>query len=113
MDLMNRSRLPLFAVAAALLVAATAHAAPRRVAVTIDNLRYSPPEVTVDVGDTVVWTNNDDREHTVTADDAAFSSGRLKPGRSFAWTANAPGKHAYGSDPFPRARGVVVVRERK
>ncbi|HEX8914255.1 MAG TPA: cupredoxin domain-containing protein [Humisphaera sp.] len=108
---MNRLRLTILAPIALLLVAAAP--APRRVAVTIDNLKYAPQEVTVDVGDTVVWTNNDDREHTVTADDGAFSSGRVKPGQSFTWRANAPGRHQYGSDPFPRARGVVVVRGAK
>jgi plastocyanin len=108
---MNRTRLTLLAPLTLLLVAAAP--APKRVAVTIDNLKYAPQEVTVDVGDTVVWTNNDDREHTVTADDGAFSSGKLKPGKSFTWTAKLPGKHAYGSDPFPRARGVVIVREKK
>ena len=110
---MNRPRLTILAPLALLLAAAAAHAAPKRVTVTIDNLRYAPQEVTVDVGDTVVWTNNDDREHTVTADDGAFSSGRLKPGGTFTWTASAPGRHQYGSDPFPRARGVVLVREKK
>src|SRR5690349_18557613 len=101
---MSRLRLSILTPLALLLVAAAP--AGKRVAVTIDNLRYAPQEVTVDVGDTVVWTNNDDREHTVTADDGTFSSGRLKPRTSFTWTAKAPGKHPYGSDPFPRARGV-------
>lgn len=92
-----------------MLLATPVLSAPKRVAISIDNLRFSPATVEVAVGDTIVWTNNDDREHTVTADTGAFNSGRIKPGRTYTWTADKPGKHAYGSDPFPRARGTVIV----
>jgi plastocyanin len=92
------------------LLATPVLSAPKRVAVSIDNLRFSPAAIEVEVGDTIVWTNNDDREHTVTADTGAFNSGRIKPGRTYTWTVDKPGKHAYGSDPFPRARGTVTVK---
>ena len=82
----------------------------KKVTVTIDNLKYRPATVEVAVGDTVTWTNNDDREHTVTADDGSFDSGKLRTGKSFSKTFDKPGKYPYGSDPSPRTKGVVVVK---
>ncbi|QOV90706.1 cupredoxin domain-containing protein [Humisphaera borealis] len=91
------------------LVGSATFALADRVNVSISGLKYSPGTVEVKVGDTVTWTNNDDREHTVTADDGSFESGTLKKGRTFSKTFSKPGSYAYGSDPSPRTRGVVVV----
>lgn len=84
----------------------------RKVSVSITGLKYRPATVEVGVGDTVTWTNNDDREHTVTADDGGFDSGKLRPGKSFSRKFDKPGRYAYGSDPSPRTKGVVVVKGR-
>jgi plastocyanin len=106
------NRLPLLALAFAfLLPALPASAAGKKVTVTIDGLKYSPATVEVEVGDTVVWVNNDDRQHTVTAEDGSFDSGALRSGKSYSKTFDKPGRHAYGSDPSPRTKGVVVVKE--
>ena len=103
----------LLAVPLALLLAAAplASAAGKKVTVSIEGLKCRPATVEVEVGDTVVWTNNDDRQHTVTADDGSFNSGPLRSGKSFSQTFDKPGKYAYGSDPSPRTKGVVVVKE--
>jgi plastocyanin len=81
-----------------------------RASVSIQGLKFAPQTIEIKAGDTVVWTNNDDREHTVTADDGSFESGRLKKGKSFSHTFTKPGRYGYGSDPSPRTKGVVVVR---
>ena len=88
-------------------------AAGKKVSVAIENLKYRPETVTIDVGDTVTWTNNDDREHSVKAEDGSFDSGALRTGKSYSKTFDKPGQYAYGSDPSPRTKGVVVVREKK
>lgn len=93
--------------------AGPAPAAGKRVTVVIENLKCQPETITVDVGDTIIWTNKDEREHTVTADDGSFSSGRLRKGTSFSHTFDKPGRYSYGSDPSPRTKGLVVVREVK
>src|SRR5213595_999067 len=54
--------------------------APRATAdvkVSIDNFSFSPPEVSVPPGATVVWVNHDDVPHTVTASARAFASKAL------------------------------------
>jgi len=42
--------------------------------VALSGNRYLPKEVVVKAGDTVVWTNQDDAGHSVTADDGSFDS---------------------------------------
>lgn len=80
--------------------------------VTIEDLKYKPAEIKVKVGDTVVWTNNDDREHTVTAEDGSFKSGRLRSGKVFKFTFKKAGRFPYKDDFFARMSGVVVVAEK-
>ena len=94
------------------------HAAPARAAdkprqttvVTLRGGAFTPQRVTVRPGDTVVWANADDRDHTVTATSGAFDSGNIRPGGSFAWRATKPGDYAYGCSLHPRMRGVVSVQ---
>lgn len=99
----------LFASLVAMVIAAGATAAGRT-NVSISGLKYNPQSIEIKAGDTVVWTNNDDREHTVTADDGSFESGRLKKGKSFSHTFTKVGRYPYGSDLSPRTKGVVVVK---
>lgn len=42
--------------------------------VSLKNIAYNPSTVTVKVGDKVVWTNDEDVPHSVTADDNSFDS---------------------------------------
>src|SRR6266436_5596045 len=84
-------------------------AKPRRVDVAISGLAYRPAQIKVHVGDTVIWTNNDDRDHTVAASDGTFKSENLKTGQSFEFSFKKAGKHAYGCSYHPRMKGLVIV----
>src|SRR5690349_16981618 len=59
-----------------------AWAAPRAATqnVTLKDNLFAPKTITVKVGDTVMWTDQGQNEHTVTADDGSFDSGDLKTG---------------------------------
>jgi plastocyanin len=81
--------------------------------VTIQGLKFKPERIEIAPGDTVVWVNKDDRDHTVVADDGAFESGRIRNGKSYEKKFDKPGKYNYGDDLHPRMRGVVVVKEKK
>jgi plastocyanin len=48
--------------------------------VVIKGMKYQPAEITVHVGDTVEWKNQDIVAHTVTARDKSFDSGKIAPG---------------------------------
>ena len=77
--------------------------------VSIGDMQYSPGTVTVKAGDTVVWTNADERDHTVTADDGSFKSDNLGNGDSFQHKFAKPGKYTYHCNYHPRMKGTVVV----
>ena len=83
---------------------------PRRHSVSIEDLKYKPAETVIAAGETVVWTNNDDREHTVTAADGSFKSGRMGSGKTYEHTFTRPGRYLYGDDFFGRMAGVIVVK---
>lgn len=64
-------------------------------AVTIRDNAFSPQEIHIDPGDTVVWTNQGGRVHDVTADDRSFRSGDLRRGESYSKTFNREGFFYY------------------
>src|SRR5690349_7047902 len=44
---------------------------------------YAPNPITVGVGGSVTWTNNDNTSHNTTANDGTWSSGNIAPGATF------------------------------
>ncbi len=72
--------------------------APEPITVSIGDNTFSPNKITVPVGATVVWTNEGQRPHTVTADDGSFDSGRMDNGATFQQTFNTPGTYPYYCD---------------
>lgn len=79
------------------------------VGVSIEDLRYSPDSVTIKVGQSVMWTNNDERDHTVKATDGSFESPNLSPGQTFTHTFKTAGTFKYGCPYHPRERGTITV----
>jgi len=78
-------------------------------AVSIGFAAVSPARIHVVMGDTVAWTNDSVRTHTVTADDRRFDSGRLPQAARFAHTFGELGYVAYHCTLHPFIRGVVGV----
>jgi plastocyanin len=74
-----------------------------------DEWGYDPAQLTVGVGDTVVWTNTGEIDHTVTADDGSFDSGTISPGETFEFTFDKEGEFAYHCDPHPFMVASIVV----
>ncbi len=70
---------------------------------------YSVNTLTVPVGTTVTWTNDDTVIHTVTAADGSFDSGFLDPGATWSYTFDTPGEFEYLCTPHPWMRAKVVV----
>ena len=57
----------------------------------------------------VLWTNDDAKEHTVTANDGSFDSGPISPGGIFDNTFDTPGDFSYHCSIHPFMTGVVIV----
>jgi plastocyanin len=77
--------------------------------VTIKNFAFSPGSVSVHVGDSVSWTNQDDAPHTATASDGSFDTGQLTKGKSGSHTFTKAGTVAYICAIHPNMKGTVVV----
>jgi plastocyanin len=90
-----------------LLVALPASA--KDVKVSMSKLKFNPSVVTVAPGDTVIWTNDDDRGHTIVADDGSFNSGEIGLGVAWRQKFTTAGEVAYHCDHHPRMRGKVQV----
>ena len=78
--------------------------------VSEEGIAFNPAEVSVAVGDTVTWTNNDSVGHDVTAD--SFSSGDpggMAPGDTFEQTFDEAGTFDYVCTVHPGMEGSVVV----
>jgi plastocyanin len=97
-----------FAVVASALVVGPATAADQ--AVTIAGFAFAPPTVTVEVGDTVTWTNQDSVAHTATATDGSWDTGDIAQGASASITFSTAGTFTYLCTPHPTMTGTVVVQ---
>lgn len=78
-------------------------------AVNIQNFAFAPASASVNVGDSVTWTNNDTVPHTATADGGTFDTGNLNAGGSGSVTFSTAGTFTYFCAIHPNMRGTVVV----
>jgi plastocyanin len=85
-------------------------ARPAVVNVVLRNTTFVPSRIQITAGTTVVWRNDDQLIHTVTANDKSFDSGLLQPGKTYRRTFDKPGQYPYYCIPHPFMKGVVVVR---
>ena len=77
--------------------------------ISIENFNIVPATLTVPACTTVVWTNHDDVEHTVTASDNGFSSPAIQTDAQYSFTFTTPGTYSYfcAIHPFMTAKVIV------
>ena len=92
--------------------AAQAAQAPSAAATTvkIDNFVFGPAAITVTVGTTVTWVNEDDIPHNIVADDKSFRSKVLDTDEKFSFTFTKAGTYDYFCSIHPHMTGKVVVK---
>jgi plastocyanin len=91
-------------------VVCAATALPAETRASIDNFTFKPDIITVPVGTTVVWENDDDIVHTVVSRDGAFRSPALDTEDKFSFTFDKTGTFEYfcGLHPYMKAKIVVA-----
>ena len=90
----------------------TANTEPGQTAtVGISRMRFDAPSVTIEVGGSVVWKNNENMPHTVVASDGSFGSPQLGLGEEFTRIFDRAGTFGYYCSLHPMMRGEVVVVE--
>jgi plastocyanin len=77
--------------------------------VTIKDFKFGPASSSVQVGDTITWTNQDIAPHTATASDGSFNTGTINKGKSGSHTFTKAGTFAYICSIHPSMHGTVVV----
>jgi plastocyanin len=97
--------------AAAALLLSTALSAAEPVTVDIDKFAFTPKEITVAPGTTVVWINHDETPHTVAASDHGFVSKALDTDDRYEHTFADEGDIPYFCTVHPFMTGVVHVRK--
>lgn len=78
-------------------------------AVSIQNMAFTPASLTVPVGTTVVFTNNDGSNHIIEFADGVASP-RLAHDKTFTRTFTAPGTYPYVCRIHPQMAGTIVVQ---
>jgi plastocyanin len=77
--------------------------------VRIAGFAFAPATVTIKVGETVTWTNEDTAGHTATMADGCGRTGTIQKGQSASIRFDAPGDYPYTCSIHPRMTGSVVV----
>src|SRR5690242_767784 len=98
-------------VASLMAAAGTAQALAGDQLVTIGNFAFSPQQVTIPVGTTVTFRNDDDMIHSIVAEDGSFRSKGLDTGDTFEFTFSKPGDFAYVCGLHPFMHGKVTVTQ--
>jgi len=78
-------------------------------AVAITDFKFNPATLTVPVGATVTWTNNDEEPHTIAAKDGSFHSPGMDTHGTYSFTFTTAGSYDYICSIHPFMTGTVVV----
>jgi amicyanin len=102
-----RALAALIALMALLVMHGDANAADAQV--KIANFTFEPPVLTVKVGTTVIWVNDDDIPHLVSEKDGKFRSSALDTDATFSQTFKDAGTIEYFCVLHPHMTGKIVV----
>ena len=85
-------------------------AAPAATEVKIDNFTFAPQRLTVKVGATVTWINEDDIPHTVDSTEGKFKSAALDTDDKFQFRFTEPGEYPFYCRMHPKMTGKIIVQ---
>lgn len=92
-------------------VQAAAPKGPQTHTVIIRELKFQPAVLTVGVGDSVEWKNEDIVPHTATTTESKeFDSGSLAVGSSWKYVASKKGTYFYNCTLHPNMKAKLVVQ---
>jgi plastocyanin len=94
---------------AALGVTLTLPAVAAGTEVNIDNFIFTPKELTVKAGTTIVFRNHDDIPHSVVGSKDEFHSKALDTDDSFSFTFAKAGTYGYSCGLHPQMQGKIIV----
>ena len=83
----------------------------KEIVIEIGSGYFNPDEITVPVGTTVIWENNDRRAHRIADDppNREFYGDRLVPGETYSFTFTREGVYNYYDVNFFAMKGTITV----
>lgn len=83
------------------------------VEVSIEAYRFTPPQISIRAGDSVLWRNQEKRtSHSVVFPaEGGLESERLFPGESWQRRFDQPGRYEYQCGPHPEMKGLILVAD--
>ncbi len=79
--------------------------------IEISGFAFNPDTLTINQGDTVVWTNKDSVTHTVTSDSGSeIKSSGLSNGETYSHVFNTAGTFDYHCGPHPSMQAEIAVK---
>ena len=78
-------------------------------AVTIKGFAFNPHAVTVHVGESLTFTNQDNQAHTATADDSSFDLGAIAPGSTASHRFEKAGTFSFHCSFHPFMTATITV----
>ena len=82
---------------------------PDHYSVVMESFAYTPAELTVPVGATVVWTNRHAANHDVVSTDGSFRSPLFGTGETYSFTFTEAGEYPYFCSIHPSMQGKITV----
>ena len=76
--------------------------------VNIQNFAFSPASISINVGDTIVWTNYDSAPHQIAGN--GLSSSPLSNGQSYSFKFSSAGTYSYHCAIHPSMTGSIIVK---
>ncbi|MDO9107199.1 MAG: cupredoxin domain-containing protein [Methylovulum sp.] len=95
------------------LMLATSPIHARQINISINDYQFLPNTQTVDLGDSVKWTNNHTQSHDVTEKNFLWASIALIKGDSFTQAFNTAGSYSFYCSFHPGMTGKIIVRTPK
>jgi plastocyanin len=77
--------------------------------VNINNFAFTPKELTVKAGTTIVFRNRDDIPHSIVGSNGEFHSKAIDTDESFSFTFAKAGSYAYSCGLHPKMQGRIAV----
>jgi plastocyanin len=78
--------------------------------ITITGMQFTPANLTLKAGDTVVWVNKDIVAHTATSPAGTFDSRVIPPEKSWKMVFKRKGDHPYICTYHPTMKGSIRVQ---
>lgn len=78
--------------------------------VVIEDMQFSPANLTIRLGEQIVWVNKDLFPHTVTSATKAFDSGSIAANGSWSFTPRKAGAYPYMCTFHPTMKATITVQ---